>query len=187
MCRLEQGEPYIKISDIMTNELISVDENNSVIDTASKMTEHNISAILIRQGGELVGIVTDRDIIRKVVSKGLDPQKIKAAQIMSAPLITISSNASIEEAAQKMRDKKIRRLIVEEKNRKTGLITESDIVRFDPELHLLIREYSSLAAQLTPREPYVPTVTGTCEDCRNFSTSLMKVHGKWLCEVCRGE
>lgn len=184
---MEQREAIVKVDEVMTTKLVSMDEDDPIIEAARKMAENDMSSILVRHRGELAGIVTDRDIILKVVAKGLDPKKTKTGQIMSTPLITIQADASIEEAAKKMRDRKVRRLVVQDKNKTTGIITESDIVRFDPELHLLIREYSSLATQLTPQEPRETTITGVCEDCGNFSTNLMKIRGRWLCEECREE
>ncbi|HUW48970.1 MAG TPA: CBS domain-containing protein, partial [Patescibacteria group bacterium] len=92
----------------------------------------------------------------------------------------------IEEAARKMRDNKIRRLLVEENHQKTGIIAESDLVRVDPELHFLIREKSKLEAQFpSPTETQEVTFSGFCQDCENYSDDLRNVNGRWLCEECR--
>ena len=105
---------------------------------------------------------------------------------MSAPLLSISAEASVEDAAEKMRNHRIRRLVVEENHHKTGIIAESDMVRIDPELHFLIRERSKLDVQLHPTEPQAVVFAGFCEECRNYVDNLSNVNGKWLCEECRG-
>ena len=184
---LSQRESVLRVRDLMTKELISVDVGDYVIEAARLMAENDISSVLVKRRGEFSGMVTDRDIIKKVVSKGLDPKEVKVGEVMSAPLITISADASVEETANKMRDNKVRRLVVEDNGRKVGIISESDIVRVDSELYLLIREHSRLEAQLTPSEPHGAVVSGVCEDCGNYSTNLLKVRGRWLCEECREE
>ncbi len=145
-----------------------------------------MSSVVVKEGNEFSGMITERNIISRVVSKGLDPQKIKVSEVMSTPLITISPDATIEEAARKMRDNKIRRLLVEENHQKIGIIAESDIVRVDPELHFLIREKSKLEAQFpSPTESQEVTLSGFCQDCENYSDDLRNVNGRWLCEECR--
>jgi len=81
------------------------------------------------------------------VSKGLDPTKIKVREVMSSPIITINEEATIDDAANKMKDNSTRRLVVERNHQKVGIIAESDIIRIDPELHFLIREQSKLEAR----------------------------------------
>jgi signal-transduction protein with cAMP-binding, CBS, and nucleotidyltransferase domain len=150
------------------------------------MDENGVSSVVVKEGNEFSGMITERNIISRVVSKGLDPQKIKVSEVMSTPLITISPDATIEEAARKMRDNKIRRLLVEENHQKIGIIAESDIVRVDPELHFLIREKSKLEAQFpSPTESQEVTLSGFCQDCENYSDDLRNVNGRWLCEECR--
>jgi hypothetical protein len=86
-----------------------------------------------------------------------------------------------------MRDNKIRRLVVMNKGKVVGIISESDIVRVEPELHFLIRERSRLGVgKVRPLEPRGVVLEGFCEECENYSGDLIKVNGKWLCEECRG-
>ena len=169
----------------MTKNLFFIDVTESVIDAARLMDEKGISSVLVRDAEEFVGIETDRDIISRVVSKGFDPRKVSSIEVMSSPLITISADATIEEAAEKMRNNKIRRLIVEDNHEKiVGIIAESDLVHVAPELHLLIRERSKIEAERNLTEPQNLTFTGFCEDCRNYSNTLINVSGEWLCEDC---
>jgi CBS-domain-containing membrane protein len=114
----------------------------------------------------------------------LDPAKVKISEAMSSPLMTISEEATVEEAARKMRDNHIRRLLVEKNHQKVGIIAEADIIRVTPEFHFLIRERSKLEAGLTPTEPQETVLGGFCEECENYSPRLVNVSGRWLCEDC---
>jgi signal-transduction protein with cAMP-binding, CBS, and nucleotidyltransferase domain len=154
---------------------------------AKAMDDREVSSILVKTHDEFSGIITDRDIIKRVVSKGLDPTKVSVHEVMSSPIVTISSEATIDEAAKKMADNHLRRLVVEQDQRKIGLIAESDLMRVDSELHFLIRERSKLEARLTPTVPQEVTLAGFCEECGNYSPRLKKVDGEWLDEDCRDQ
>jgi CBS domain-containing protein len=186
MSTLERKEVVLKVRDLMTKNLVSVDRHASIMDTARLMVEKGITSVLVRHGEEFSGMITDRDIIARVVSKGADPTKVKVSEVMSSPLLGISGDATIEEAAKKMRDNRVRRLIIESDHHTTGIITESDIIRVTPELHFLIRERSKLEAGLSSTEPQQVVLAGFCEECENYSAQLRNVNGTWLCEDCGG-
>ena len=183
---MKEEEPVLTVRDLMARNIITVQAEDSIIKAASVMDENGVSSVVVKEGNEFSGMITERNIISRVVSKGLDPQRIKVGEVMSTPLITISPDATVEEAAGKMRDNKIRRLLVEENHQKVGIITESDIVRVDPELRFLIREKSKLEAQFpSPTESQEVTFSGFCQDCENYSDDLRNINGRWLCEDCR--
>lgn len=169
----------------MTRNLISVVEKATVKEAAELMSEKNVSSVLVERAGDFQGILTDRDIVSRIVSKGLDPKQVRVSEVMSSPLVTISVEQTIEQAAQRMREKGIRRLVVESTGRRVGVIAESDIIRVNPELHFLIREQSKLEAILAPKEPERVALAGFCEECENYSGSLLNRTGIWLCEDCR--
>jgi len=181
---LKQDEPVLKVRDLMTRNLITIQVKDSITEVASVMTEKGISSVIVKDGNEFSGIITDHDIISRVVSKGLNPREVKVGEVMSSQLITISPDATIEEAAKKMRENKIRRLLVEKNHEKLGTIVESDIISVDPELHFVIREKSKLEPQFRARAHEV-TFSGYCQDCENYSDDLRNVSGRWLCEECR--
>lgn len=168
----------------MTRNLIFVVEKATVKEAAELMSEKNVSSVLVERAGEFQGILTDRDIVSRIVSKGLDPKQVRVSEVMSSPLVTISVEQTIEQAAQRMREKGIRRLVVESTGRRVGVIAESDIIRVNPELHFLIREQSKLEARLAPKEPERVALAGFCEECENYSGSLLNRNGIWLCEDC---
>lgn len=182
---MERKEVALKVKDLMTSNLISVDTQDSIMEAARLMNEKGIASVLVRSGEDFSGMITDRDIVSRVVSKGADPSKVRVIEVMSSPLIGISENATIEEAAKKMRDNHVRRLVVEMNDHKVGIIAESDIIRVTPELHFLIRERSKLEAGLTPTVPQEVVLAGFCEECGNYSPRLRNINGRWLDEECR--
>lgn len=169
----------------MTESIVSVDSEASVIEAAKLMAEKGVSSILVKRQMELSGIITDRDVISRVISKGSDGSKVKVREVMSSPLLTIDADASVDEAAKKMAEHGIRRLVVESNHQKVGIVAESDLIRIAPEVHFLIRERSKLDARMVPNEPQRVTLAGFCEECGNYSARLRKVNGRWLDEDCR--
>jgi signal-transduction protein with cAMP-binding, CBS, and nucleotidyltransferase domain len=103
---------------------------------------------------------------------------------MTFPLVTISGEETVEDAAKKMREKGIRRLVVEKNHEKVGIIAESDIVRVDPELHFLIRERSKSETTSTRASSRQVIPAGTCDECENYSSDLKNVNGRRLCGDC---
>jgi malate dehydrogenase (oxaloacetate-decarboxylating) len=106
---LQEEEQGLKVKDLMTRNLTFVGADDSVMEAAKLMGEREISSVLVKGGEEFTGIITDRDIIGRVVSQGLDPRKVRVNdEVMSSPLITISGEETIEETSKKMREKAIR-------------------------------------------------------------------------------
>jgi CBS domain-containing protein len=182
---LEESDVVLRVRDLMTENLIFVSEDDSIVEAAKLMSEKNMSSIAVKHGTEFSGMITDQDILSRVVSKGLDPRIVTVGDVMSSPLVTISEEATIEEAAKKMRENKIRRLVVEKNHQKIGMIAESDIIRVYPELHYLIREQSRLQIRQTSSEPREVVLAGYCEECGNYSPQLRNINGRWLDEDCR--
>jgi CBS domain-containing protein len=117
------------VKDIATRKLIVVDENDSVYDAVVMMTTEDIGAIVVASVREPVGILTERDLMKKVVLEERDPKNTKVGEVMSKPLITIRSDASFGEATQLMQERKIRRLLVEDDGKIVGIITQRDLER----------------------------------------------------------
>ncbi|OYT38914.1 MAG: hypothetical protein B6U86_05875 [Candidatus Altiarchaeales archaeon ex4484_43] len=112
-------------------------------------------------------------------------QKWNVSKIMTSPLITITPDADIDDAAREMRDREVRRLIVTQDGNIIGMLSEFDLVRVEPALHLLIREHSQwdIADIASP----TTTISGICEVCGNYSEDLMPLNGRLVCEECASE
>ncbi len=120
-----------KVKDFMTKNIITVNPTETVQEVASLMRQHEISSIIVMSEGKPIGIITLGDIMRKVVLPARDPRKTTAEEIMSFPLIAINENKSIIDAAEEMKKRGIKRLVVVNKNNDVvGIITQTDIVNF---------------------------------------------------------
>lgn len=114
---------------IIMRKLVSIDSGASVSEATKKMVKEDIGAILVLKNGVPTGIMTERDILGKVVGPGLNPIEVSVKDIMSSPLITINSEAGLAEALRTMSDKNIRRLLVTEDNKIIGIITEMNLLK----------------------------------------------------------
>ncbi len=118
-----------KVGELISRNLIYINSDSNTIKAAILMRENNISCLVVKEKGEFVGIVTEKDIINKVVAEELYPGDIKIGQIMSKDLVSVPVNERIEEAAKLMREKGVRRLVVLEDDIIIGIITETDITK----------------------------------------------------------
>jgi len=101
------------------------------LDAAALMAEKRVSCLPISMGQGAVGVVTEKDIIQKVVAAGKDPRRVRVKDIMSTPLILAPATITIKEAAEKMLSHQIRRLVItDDKGKLIGLATMTDIIRW---------------------------------------------------------
>ncbi len=124
----------MKAEEVMTQDVIKLDEQASVKKAAEIMAEEGINAVIITRNRKIIGIVTERDILRRIVVTERNAAETKTKEIMSNPLIIIEPNTNLEEAARLMFDKKIKHLPVMKHNRLVGLVTLQDICKFQPKL-----------------------------------------------------
>ena len=117
----------VRVQDIMARTLITVNTSTTVLQIAKMMEQGGIGAIIVKENGNPVGIVTDRDFATKIAANNLSFDT-PAKKIMSSPLITINHNDPISTAAERMTSKKIRKLAVTENGNIVGIITSTDLV-----------------------------------------------------------
>ena len=117
----------IKIQDIMTKALITVNRSTTALQVAKMMEQGGIGAVFVQDNGNPIGIVTDRDYATRIAANDL-PLATAVENIMSTPLITINHNEPISNAAERMTTKKIRKLAVTENGKIVGIITSTDLV-----------------------------------------------------------
>ena len=115
------------VKDIMTKAIISVNTETTVSQIAKMMAQSGIGAVLVKKNEHLAGIITDRDYATKIVSHNLSFDT-PVGKIMSSPLITINFDESIIAAAERMINKKIRKLAVTDNGNIVGLVTSTDLV-----------------------------------------------------------
>jgi len=128
------------VRDIMSKDVRVVRPDTSVKEVVATMNKFDIGSVIIVQGERPVGIITERDILRRLVEPCLAPETLSARQVMTSPVTTISETASIEEAARLMAKKKIKRLPVVNNSKLMGIMSFTDIVFKVPTLLSILEE-----------------------------------------------
>jgi signal-transduction protein with cAMP-binding, CBS, and nucleotidyltransferase domain len=109
--------------------IVSVDLKAKAKDAARLMAEKHIGSLVANRDGLPFGIVTERDMMEKIVAQGADPSKVTIGEIMTAPLATIDASGSLIDAARKMVEKRVKRLVVTEHDKIIGIISQTDVVQ----------------------------------------------------------
>jgi CBS domain-containing protein len=125
----EEQTKRLKVKDVMTKEPFLVDAEHTIKEAAIAMDRAGRGCLLVTSKGKVVGIVTERDLVRRALTKGSGLSRLKVKSIMSSPLIIIKPDVRIEDAAKVMSDNKIRRLPVVGEDGLAGVITVTDIAR----------------------------------------------------------
>ena len=128
----------LEVRDIMTYPAITEDEDASVAKISKDMKMSGIGSVVITKEDNPVGIITDRDVVIKVITRNRNPDGVKAKEIMSFPLMTIEADASLGRACKLLLEKGIRRLLVIDDGEFVGILSLRNIVTGEP-LH--VRKY----------------------------------------------
>ncbi len=181
-------EPML-VKDVMSSPVITVHENEPVDKVAQLMDKYKLGCIIVTsKDGKPLGIITERDLVVRVLAKNLLPSKLKAKDVMSSPLITIGPDAKINEAARMMSRLNIRRLGVIYRGELVGIVSSKDILAVTPELIEIIQEKARIQAEGSSKEHSESApFTGYCDRCGAWSDDLKEVEGQFLCEDCRIE
>jgi signal-transduction protein with cAMP-binding, CBS, and nucleotidyltransferase domain len=115
------------VKDIMKTKVISIDSSKSIKDAACMMNDSDVGCVIITKNDTPAGILTERDFVKKIAAKNKD-LSTQIYEVMSSPLITINSDETVWEAAEKMKQNGIHKLPVLEDNRVSGIITTTDLV-----------------------------------------------------------
>ena len=121
------------VKAIMNKSIISVEKDDTIRLAIKKMVVGTFGAVIVTEKTRPIGILTERDILRSIADEKMDPES-KVETIMSTPLISVDSSASLGEAADIMLTNNIRRLIVKEKDEFVGIISQREIQRFITEI-----------------------------------------------------
>jgi len=115
------------VEEIMSRNIVRIDCKNTVLDACKEYNNKKVGSLVVMDKEIIVGIVTERDIIEKVILQEKNPKKTKIIEIMSPSLITIHALAPVEKAAQIMKEKRIKKLPVILNNEIVGMITDTDL------------------------------------------------------------
>jgi CBS domain-containing protein len=118
----------INVRDLMSSPVVTILRNETLEEIAKIMSKNNFgSVVVIGPQKKLLGIITERDIVKRSTAMNRLPSEVKAEEVMSHPVITIAPEKDIREAAKLMNGHRIRRLVVMEKEKIVGIITSRDI------------------------------------------------------------
>jgi CBS domain-containing protein len=132
----------LKVEDIMIENVVTVDATASVMKAVNLMNEREIGCLVVTRNGRAVGIVTERDLLKRVIGRTKSPSKTKVKDIMTKPLIAGHPDMDLEDATKLMFERKIKKLPVVDHGRLKGLITLTDVARFQPQMIKILKKLS---------------------------------------------
>ncbi|MEM2911315.1 MAG: CBS domain-containing protein [Candidatus Bathyarchaeia archaeon] len=130
----------LKVEDVMVREVITIDENSTVREAADVMNKFEIGCLIAVKKGKAVGIITERDLLKRVVAEAKDVNKTRVKDVMSSPLVVVEPSMDLEEAVRLMFQIKIKKLPVVEEKRLVGLVSLTDIARFQPQMIKILKQ-----------------------------------------------
>ena len=173
----------VLVKEVMKANPVMVQASTSVLEAAKIMREKKIGNVLVAEEHHPIGILTESDIIKKVVSEGRNAKEVSVKEVMSSPIIVADPYISLQDALKIMGKCNIRRLPIIEHNELIGIITQRDISRIAPALKEIAYEWCTIE-QIDPIYRQSQTFSGKCEDCNLLSAHLRSVDGRLLCEHC---
>lgn len=173
----------LKVIEAMTKRPVIVSPDTTLLDCAKLMLKRKVGSIIVKSNKKVLGILTEKDILRKVVAKNLDTKKIPVSQVMTKRLCTISPHEDIYDAMYLMSRYNVRRLPVVKNKEMIGFLTHNDILKIQPDLFEIFSEKIKLR-----EERYKPIgrdyLEGPCANCGSYG-QLFKRRKKFVCEACK--
>lgn len=178
------------VKDVMSSPAGTVLESATANKVASLMDKNDYGCIIVTtKDGKPIGIITERDLVVRVLAKNKKPDTVKANKVMTAPVMTVEPDLTISEAARRMSRLDIRRLAVMYKEKLVGIVSNKDILSVMPELLETSQEKARIEgenmAEEAEGEP--APLAGYCDHCGVWSDDLKEIDGQFYCEDCRVE
>ncbi len=174
-------ETHVPVREVMRKNPIMIGIEATAAKAARAMCTEEVGSVIILKNAKPIGIVTEEDLACKVVAKDLKPSTVHVSDIMSTPLITVSAEKTVVDAATMMVKRKVRRLPVVDKEKKViGIVTVRDLLTVSNELNELLNDIIEIN-----REEIVEQ--GICAHCSQMSDDLKRVDNEMLCPACREE
>lgn len=181
--------PRMIVKDVMTSPVVTTEEEASANKVAKLMQINKVGCVVVtNKAGKPLGIITERDLVVRVLATESNPSITRAMDFMTSPLVTVDPDASINDAAKRMSRLDIRRLAVLYKDNLVGIVSSKDILDVMPELWEIMQERTRIESAGGPDATQEETpLSGYCDRCGSFSEDLKDVNGESLCEDCRIE
>ena len=138
------------VKDIMKTKLVTVDVNDTVRDACNKYRDHTVGCLIVTGREQIAGIITERDVIKRIICMDKDPNTTLIKEIMSTNIITVDSYARIEKALEIMKNNKLKKLPVVTNNKLVGIITITDIAYTRPS----IRKFLEIKEEKVSTTPF---------------------------------
>jgi len=181
-----RDRPEVEVKDVMSSPVVTVREDDNVTKVAKTMARKGIGGVVVvDKKRKPLGMITEKDVVRRVAAKGFHPNKIKAGKIMSKPLRTVEPTLDVREAARRMKQAKVKRFAVMEAGKLAGIVTGTDIVDITPALIDVMEEKSKIRPLTEPRE--TSALAGYCDECGAWSDNLKSRDGSFLCTDCSSD
>lgn len=181
-------ETEISVSEVMNKTVVTLDINTEIPVLAREMVRQNVGSVIITKDGKAVGIITERDLVRYIITKDKKPSLVHARKILSSPLVTVKPDTNIIEASELMLKSDIKRLPVLEKGDIVGIVSNTDILTVTPGLSTILKNLIEMNQEnlfLSNEELSLDFKQGICEICGYYSEDLKMLEGRLLCPSCR--
>jgi CBS domain-containing protein len=173
-----------KVSDAMTKKPVVVSPETNLQECARIMAENHVGTLIIKKDGIVEGVISEQDIVRKLVANGINPVGENVKDYMEKKLVTIGPDEDIYDALIKMRDRNIRHLPVLSGSEMVGLLTLKDILKIEPQLfELLVEKFELREESRKPINRIIPN-EGICQACGVYSEKIKDKNGSLLCPKC---
>jgi CBS domain-containing protein len=185
-------EKEVSVAEVMNKTVIIMDINSDISAIAREMVIRDAGSVIITENGKAMGIITERDFVKSIVSEDRKPNEVDARAILSTPLVTVKPETSVVKASEIMLKANIKRLPVMENGTIIGVISNTDILMVAPGLSTILKDLIDMNREALLSTPSVEETTeefgtGICESCSYHSADLKLVDGRYLCENCRQE
>jgi CBS domain-containing protein len=134
-----------KVREVMTEDPVVLPEDASLVEAARLMRDQGIGDVIVTDGEQAKGIVTDRDIVVRAVAEGSDPGQVRVGEVLSGDLASVTPEDSVERAIALMREKAIRRVPVVESGKAVGVVSIGDLA--------IQRDADSVLADISEEPP----------------------------------
>ena len=173
----------VLVSEVMAKNIAVIDSEASIQKASQILRKRNIHGLVVVSGKSAAGMLTDKDIISKVVAENKSPRDIKVKDVMSPKLIVAKPTDTIAQATRVMFANDASRLpVIDDRGELVGIITVRDMLRIYPGITDILNE--ELEIKETDPVPERTTIEGRCEECDNIAEDLVEVDGRWLCRDC---
>lgn len=142
----KEDEMTVRVEDVMVKEVITINEETIIKEAAEIMNKFEIGCLIVVKDEKAIGILTERDLLKRVVAEAKDATKIKVKDVMTSPIVVAEPKMDLGEAVRLMFKMKIKKLPVVDGKRLIGLVSLTDIARFQPEVITILKQLAAREA-----------------------------------------